>query len=96
MAKVIDIQVLNEVFTNKKNYLTQKEIGHYGVPDGYDGSQGEYNEYFNYYRHHDFPEGVFMRETIHTDSYGDNESIVKIEFVEGVAKTVIVYEPINK
>ncbi len=95
MAKTISIEVLNEVLTNKKNYFTQKEMGHIGVPDNHEGSQGEYNEHFNYYRHHDFPEGVFMRETIHTDSYGDDESVIKIEFVEGVERTVIIYEPVK-
>lgn len=94
--KVIKLSALNDLFLNKSKYKTQTEKGHIGISDNaYNGSQGEYNETFNYYKHPELPEGIFMRETLQSNSYGDNDSIVKIEFVEGIEKTVKVFEPIK-
>lgn len=72
------------------------EKGHQGISDSnYGGAQGEYNETFRFYKHPSFPEGTFMRETYQTDSYGSNSSLVAINFVQGKAKQITVYEPIN-
>jgi hypothetical protein len=92
--KTITINSFNEVMNNKNKYKTQTTFGHIGVPEDGEGNQGEYNEKFIFYKHPEFPEGIFLRETINSDSYGYNESIVKVEFVEGKEKTVTVYEPI--
>ena len=92
--KTVTIKSFNEVMNDKRKYKTQTTTGHTGVPDDWEGSQGEYNEKFIFYKHPEFPEGVFLRETTNTDSYGNNESVVKVEFVEGKEKTVTVYEPI--
>jgi hypothetical protein len=89
------IRAFNEVMGNKKAYITNTNRGHTGVPDDGEGNQGEYNETFIFYKHKDFPEGVFLRETINTDSYGDNESIVEVKFVEGKEKTITIFEPVN-
>lgn len=90
------ITTLQEFFKNKNKYLVNTEKGHIGIPDNdYDGDHGEYNETFKFYKHPDFPEGIFFRETWHTDSYGDNNSVVEYGFVEGKEKTITVYEPIN-
>jgi len=89
------IKAFNEVMSNKKSYVSQKEMGHIGVPDDGEGNEGEYNERFVFYKHKDFPEGVFLRETLQTDSYGYDESIVEVKFVEGKEKVVIVFEPIK-
>ena len=89
------IKAFNEVMSNKKVHKTQEITGHIGVPENYEGSQGEYNEKFIFYKHKDFPEGVFLRETLQTDSYGDNESIVEVKFVEGKEKIVTIFEPVN-
>jgi hypothetical protein len=93
----IKINILNEVLSSKtrKNYFLSERRGVFGVPDGSEGSQGDYNEIFKYYRHPDMPENVFLQITEHSDSYGDNFSITDIKLVEGKAKTVTVYEPIN-
>ena len=89
------IKGFNEVMSNKKAYITQRETGHIGVPDDGEGNHGEYNEKFIFYKHKDFPEGAFLRETIHTDSYGGNDSIVEIKFVSGHEKTITIFEPVN-
>lgn len=93
--KQVSINSFNAVMNDKRKFKTQEIQGHIGVPSDGEGNQGEYNEKFIFYKHPDFPEGVFLRETITTDSYGYNESITKIEFVEGREKIVTVYEPIK-
>jgi len=97
----VSIKTINELLEDihkssyVKKYFINKQDGHKGVLDGSDGSQGEYNEYFEFYQHPSLNENVFLRVTFNTDSYGDNESISSIQFVEGKAKTITVYEPIN-
>jgi hypothetical protein len=54
-----------------------------------------YNETFEFYQHPEMPKNIFMKITIRTDSYGDNDFIHEIQFVEGKEKTITVYEPIN-
>lgn len=93
--KQISIKAFNEVMNNKRKFKTQEINGHIGVTDYVQGNQGEYNEKFIFYKHPDFPEGVFLRETLTTDSYGENESITKVELVEGKEKTVTIFEPVN-
>lgn len=93
--EVISIEVLNEVLgKNKHKYLQQEKQGHIGVPSDGEGNQGEYNETFKFYKHPDFPEGIFLRETYNTDSYGYNDNLVEVLFVKGKEKKVTVYEPI--
>lgn len=93
--KQISISSFNDVMNNKSKYLVQKPNGHTGVPDGSDGEQREYNEKFIFYKHPAFPEGVFLRETIETDSYEYDEHVTKIEFVERREKTITIFEPVN-
>ena len=93
--KSIDLKSLNDLFANKSKYFHSETTGHNGVGNSYDGVQGEYNETFKFYKHPALPEGVFLKETYNTDSYGYEERIVSIQFVEGVEKTVKVFEPIK-
>ena len=94
--KTINLTALMEFFKNKSKYLVNQERGHIGIPDdSSDGEQGEYNETFKFYKHPEFPEGVFFRETLQTDSYRYNESVTNYEFVEGKEKTITVFEPIK-
>ena len=91
----ITLKVLNELLSQKHKYFLNQQYGYKGIPDNaYDGEQGEYNEYFKFYRHPEMPENVFLKETYNTDSYGDNEHVVSLSFVEGKAKTITVFEPI--
>lgn len=34
------IKAFNEVMSNKKSYVSQKEMGHIGVPDDGEGNEG--------------------------------------------------------
>lgn len=91
---VIALEDLQDLLKNKRKYKLDEALGHQGVPDDYEGRQGEYNETFVFYSHPGLPEGIFMKETYHTDSYGDGNALENIEFVTGVKKKVTVYEPI--
>lgn len=93
----IKIKTLNELMSKdtRGKYKVSESKGYTGIADSDEGSQGEYNERFVFYKHEDLPENIFLQETIHTDSYGDNESTVEWKFVEGKAKTITVYEPLN-
>lgn len=86
---------LQDLFKNKGKYKKFEQGGHIGIPEGYyDGNQGEYNETFVLYSHKGLPEGVFMKETYYTDSYGGGNSLVSVEFVQAKPKTITVYESI--
>jgi hypothetical protein len=74
--------------------LLNTEKGYQGVPSNDEGNQGEYNETFKFYKHPELPEGVFMKETYQSNSYGYEENLVELKFVQGKAKTITVYEPI--
>jgi len=91
----IKISVLQELFKNKSKYEINSVSGHRGIEaDAYYGRQGEYNETFIYYRHPEFPENIFMKETYRTDSYGNGDMLQSVEFVKGKEKTITVFEPI--
>lgn len=94
LNQIVTIKDLKDFFSNKRVYRINKALGHQGVGDDGDGRQGEYNESFIFYRHPNFPENVFFKETYQTDSYGDRDQLIKIELVEGREKTITVYEPI--
>lgn len=40
-------------------------------------------------------DGLYVRLRITTDSYGDNESVSGIEFVQPIEKQITRYEPVN-
>lgn len=94
--ETVKMSVITELFNNKGKYLHSVRTGYIGIAEGdYNGSQGEYNERFVYYRHPEMPESYFMQETYDTDSYGNEEKIVSVQFVKGVEKTIKVFEPIR-
>jgi hypothetical protein len=63
-----------------------------GISEPYEGG---YNETYELYRHPEMSEDIFLKITIRTDSYGKNEFIHDMQFVEGEEKTIVTYEPIN-
>lgn len=93
MKQTIKLKDLQELFNNKSKYFHSEQKGHQGLKER--EYQGEYNEKFIFYTHAGLPEGVFLRDTYRTDSYGDNENVVKTEFVMGVKKQITVFEPIK-
>lgn len=58
-----------------------------------DGEQGEEGNFFMYYKILS-EENLYMEVEYYTDSYGDNESVRKVQFVKSSPKTVIVFENI--
>lgn len=89
------LEDLQDLLKNKQNYKLQTEKGHQGISNfTYDGEQEEYNETLVFYKHPGLPDNVFMKETYRTDSYGNNDFLYSVEFIEGKAKTITVYEPI--
>jgi len=55
-----------------------------------DGVQGEYDEFDEIYKS---PiDGIFIKLRVQTDSYGNNENVVGIEFVQAKQKVVDTYE----
>lgn len=95
MVDSILLADLQELLKNKQRYKVTQQLGHIGIgADDDEGVQSEYNEKFIFYRHPRLPEGVFMKETWQSDSYGSNEAVTGIEFVKGKEKTITIYEPI--
>lgn len=97
----LDVKLVNKILSNIE-VPTSSETGlirlnvnksHTGITNTY-GSEGEYNETEYYYSHKELPENTFLRVTKRTDSYGDNEFTLSIQFVEGKAKQVTIFEPI--
>ena len=96
----ISIKVLNELMSvsTKRKYKINQLPGHNGVDNessSSQGYQGEYNETFEFYQHPEMPKNIFLKITMRTDSYGENDFIHEIQFVEGKEKTITIYEPIN-
>lgn len=90
-------------FNNQFNNLTSfrhtnsskmiERITEYEMNDSYgDGRQGETNIYHEIYP---WVDGMFIRLTINTDSYGSNEFINGVTFVKPIAKTVTSFEPLT-
>ena len=63
------------------NYHEEKNQGEFGVK----------TEVFKL----DFDD-LFLKVTTHTDSYGDRETVAKVEFVKPVVKQITVYEAITE
>ena len=68
MEQTIKLKDLQELFNNKSKYFHSEQKGHQGLANDRE-YQGEYNETFKFYTHTGLPEGVFLRDTYHTDSY---------------------------
>jgi hypothetical protein len=47
-----------------------------------------------YYRHPEMPESLFFETTLSENSYSGEDEVTHMRFVEGVQKTVTIYEPI--
>jgi hypothetical protein len=90
MEQTIKISTLNDFFTNKQKYFVNTS-----TTESYGSYEGSYDEYFKYYKHPDFPQNVFIRETIRTNSYKTDDFVYEMSLVEGKEKTITIFEPIN-
>jgi len=85
------IEKINDVLSNMQNLESKFKLISQDVSDGYNyekdqGSVGMKVEIF------DIGESdTFLKVVSNTDSYGDNEAVVKLQFVKANVKTVIEY-----
>lgn len=89
----MDFKQLNELLKDlreiRNGKMVTKDVVH--QIDG-EGDMGEEGVSFEVYK---IPyDGMHIRLKIVTDSYGDNESIAGIEFVQPIEKTIKTFEPI--
>ena len=56
-----------------------------------EGMQGDSSEIHEIYDM-GLKDGLFVKLVINTDSYGDNEYVDNVQFVQGKEKTITVYE----
>lgn len=74
-----------------KRNLVSTEVIH-SIED--EGHQGEEGVSFEVYKIEGVDD-IYMKLKIVTDSYGDNDSVAGIEFVQPIQKTITGYEPIK-
>jgi len=96
----ISVEKLNKIFkeiqffpNNKELKYLERQEGHKGVPEAVEGYQGEYNEYSEIYKINEFDD-LFLKVTYNTDSYGENDFVVSIQFAKPKQVNKTIYEPI--
>ncbi len=81
----IEITKINEVLLNIRNFSNKYKIV---VTE----SDGEYCPVTTTI--YDVGSGLFLKERIRVDSYGDNPEITELQFVEPITKTITDYQVI--
>lgn len=82
----IEIKKINEVLSNIGNFSNKYKSVAYN-------NDGEYRpSTTNIY---DVGNGLFLKETIRVDSYGNEPELTELQFVQPVVKTVTDYQIIN-
>lgn len=90
----MDYKKLNEMLIDLRRLRRQTPIEKLVVKELYgEGSQGDSNEIYEVYPIDG--SDLFIKLRISSDSYGDNEFVDGIQFVQPTQKTVTNYEPIN-
>ena len=92
----MDYKKINELLKSisSTTYKYRNNVVHEEVVNEVNGdyaSQGENGESFKVYDV-GLPDGLFLKVTTITDSYGYNEAVGGVEFVKGKEKKVTVYE----
>lgn len=90
----MDYKQLNDKLKNLSTLRHSSKLVHKEVVNEVDGDYGSQGEQGLTYEVYDIglEAGMFVKLSITTDSYGDNESISGLEFVQGKEKKVTVYE----
>jgi hypothetical protein len=82
----IEIKKINQVLSNIGNFSNKYKSVAYE-------NDGEYRpSTTNIY---DVGDGLFLKETIRVDSYGNEPELTELQFVQPVTKTVTDYETIK-
>lgn len=96
----MELQLLNKILKNLQNpdpklltFIEKKVVK--DISDQYDGegSQGESSEYYKYYKVNGV-DNIFIEIQFGTDSYGDNDFPVGVQFVKPKEKVVTIFETI--
>lgn len=101
----MELTKINELLSNIGNPRSNKalrfetrEEGHQGVSSnsygGYHGVQGEYDSYSLIFKVVDETH-VYLKFTYQTDSYGSNDFISSIQFVQPTECKVTDFEPVK-
>ncbi len=88
----MELKEINSLLSDFKKLRILKKIHQETIIelDG-EGSQGDTNLKYEVY---EAGPGAFIKLTINSDSYGNNEFVAGLQFVNPSPKTVTVYEPI--
>lgn len=82
----IEIKKINEVLSNIGNFSSKYKSIAYESDDEYRPSTTTI---------YDVGDGLFLKETIKVDSYGNEPELTELQFVQPVTKTVTDYETIK-
>lgn len=90
--KLINEQLsdIDALRSNQKKRISKEIIYEVNGENGEQGQEGLAYEFFDI----GLEDGVVLKMTITTDSYGDNETVSGIEFVKPIKKEVTVFETI--
>ena len=81
----IEIKKINQVLSNIGNFYKYKSVA--------TENDGEYRpSTTNIY---DVGDGLFLKETIRVDSYGNEPELTELQFVQPVTRTITDYETIK-
>lgn len=82
----IEIKKLNEILSKIQNFEgTYRKVA--------SESNGEYQPSTTTI--YDVGDGLFLKEVIWVDSYGENSEITELQFVQPISKNITEYETIN-
>lgn len=82
----IEVKKLNEILSKVGNFSSKyKKVA--------SESDGEYRPSTTTI--YDVGDGLFLKETIKVDSYGENAELTELQFVQPVTKTITDYQTIN-
>lgn len=98
----LEISVLNKVLKNieypkSAGLVNQDKVytrNIIGVHNDWEGNQGDSNEYYITYTHPEL-DGILVKFTYETDSYGGNDRITSIQFGRAVKKEISVFEEVK-
>ena len=90
-------KALNEIASTgdsglKLSTFVEQRTNHQGIPNDYDGYQGEYNSYYKIYKIKDID--LYVSLEYRTNSYGEDDRMFNLNFVQPVKKEILTYEPI--
>jgi hypothetical protein len=81
----IEIEKINEVLSNIGNFYKYKSVA--------TENDGKYRPSTTTI--YDVGDGLYLKETIKVDSYGNEPELTELQFVQPITKTVTDYQPVT-